>query len=161
MKTLSGREALKGSDSGKHFFWTWNFFFRLLKELEYSDWVTKQKGCDVFCNATVGLFWISVWQLFIVCTRCVFQFNLSYGLSAISVEALGSPPWLSAWLRSVGGYLTLCVFTATALALSAVWSLHAQSPDLSRVTPKDSDRHSANHPVDLKYRPATKSHYTQ
>lgn len=46
-------------------------------------------------------------------------------------------------------------------ALSALYILHAQSADLSRVTPKESDRHWENHPVDLKYRPTTRSHYTQ
>lgn len=53
------------------------------------------------------------------------------------------------------------VFIPGGSALSAVYILHAQSADLSRVTPKDSDRHSANHPVDLKYRPTTRSHYAQ
>lgn len=72
----------------------------------------------------------------------------------------GTPTWAFHLTWSVGGYL-LAVHSQHRRALSAVWSWYAQSADLSRVTPKDSDRHSANQPADLKYRPTTKSHYTQ
>lgn len=83
-----------------------------------------------------------------------------YGNTVISLCGSPGTP-LSRQLLSRGGYTAPCVFTATTAALSAFQSLHAQSADFSRVTPKDSDGHFTNHPVDLKYRPATKSHYMQ
>lgn len=166
MKTLSGTgEDLRGWDSRKQS--GSGIFCLVIEARTFKFSLLEQKGCDIFCNVMDGLFWTcllfrcdsysSYVQLRFPRSLVWFKHNQLW----IPVCRLWEAHMAFCLTRSVGGYLTPRVFTATALALSAVWSLHAQSPDLSRVTSKDSDRQSANHPVDLKYRPATKSHYTQ